>query len=502
MRHIGWTLLVALLALNSLSLGFAPRTTLAQPRTGPDPFVAAQAEALRPAQRSDLDQAAQWDRYQLAVTLLPAERRVRGTMRLNLTNRSASPYERIYFRLYPNHPDYGGRLDVTAARVEGLPVGSGTEQGDTLFWLALAQPLAPGASTLVELSFTARTPRNASANSFGAFNQEAGLWSMAGFYPILARHLGEAGWDRRTLSSRGDFAVTDTALYEASVDAPTGWNLITTGVRVGLEPLADGLRRERLVSGPQREFYLGATNGLDQASTMVDGVRVVSHYQRTNPDAGRRALQYAEAALRAFNTRYGAYPLTELEVVQGAMTTFYGMEYPGVVLIDQGLYRRDGNLLETTVVHEVAHQWWYSLVGNDAQGEAWLDEGLASYAQVLYYEQIGAPELAAAELDAYRASYRRLREQGRDAPLNTPPSRLRGIYVPVVYAKGALFMHAIRGQIGEAAFGRFLQRYYAQERYGFAQGADLLAAAEHACSCELDPLYAAWVSDGAAVVIP
>ena len=56
----------------------------------------------------------------------------------------------------------------------------------------------------------------------------------------------------------------------------------------------------------------------------------------------------------------------ELEVVQGAMTTFLGMEYPGVVLIEQELYENNGRGLETTVAHEVAHQWWYSLVGNDA----------------------------------------------------------------------------------------------------------------------------------------
>ncbi|MFV9503552.1 MAG: M1 family metallopeptidase [Oscillochloridaceae bacterium umkhey_bin13] len=496
--YYGLTLALALMVL----VGFVPHPAPALPFRPTDQFLSDQAAALRPEQRGDLALAEQWDRYQITLSLLPAERRARGTLRLTLTNRTAAPYERLYFRLYPNHADYGGRLDVTGARIAGRPAASGTEQRDTLIWLALPQPLAPGASTVAELDFVARTPRNASANSFGAFNQEAGLWSLAGFYPMLARQRGAEGWDRRPLSSRGDFAVSDTALYDVTVTAPTGWNLVSTGVRVGLDPLNGGLRRERFVSGPQREFYLGATNGLDQASSTVDGVRVVSHYQRSNPEAGRRALQYAEAALRAFNQRYGQYPLAELEVLQGAMTTFLGMEYPGVVLIDQGLYRREGRLLETTVVHEVAHQWWYSLVGNDAQSEPWLDEGLSSYAQVLYYEQIGAPELAAAELEAYRATYRRLREQGRDVPLGTPPAGLRGIYVPVIYAKGALFFHALRGQIGEEAFARFLNHYYTQGRYGFASGPDLLLSAETACSCDLASFYAAWVTDGTSVPIP
>jgi aminopeptidase N len=262
------------------------------------------------------------------------------------------------------------------------------------------------------------------------------------------------------------------------------------------------VRRERFVSGPQREFYLGATIGLEQASATVDGTRIVSHYQPDDAAAGRRALQVAEQSLRAFNARFGRYPHAELEVAQGAMTTFLGMEYPGVVLIEQNLYARNGRGLETTVAHEIGHQWWYSQVGNDAQGEPWLDEGLASYAQVVYYEALGRPELAKGELDAFRASYRQLREGGRDAPLATPPSELERIYVPVIYAKGALFFQALRAQIGEAAFNRFLMGYYAEGRYRDIAGPDLLRAAEAGCACELDPLFKDWVLTAARVPIP
>lgn len=499
-------LLLAALLLLALLLGGYGVVTAQQRAAGQLAPLAAefadQTPAMLPAYAADVAPPEQWDRYSISVALSPDERRVRGHMRVTLTNRAAAAYERLYFRLYPNHPDFGGRLDVTAASVGGLPVASGTEQGDTLIWLALPQPLAPGATAVAELSFVARTPRNASAHSFGAFNQEAGLWSLAGFYPILARHFADSGWDRRPVNSRGDFAVTATALYDVTVEAPPDWRLISTGARVDTGPGAVGWRRERFVSGPQREFYLGATRGLDQASALVDGVRVVSHYQPGNAAAGRQALRAAEDALRAFSARFGPYPLAEFEVVQGAMTTFLGMEYPGVVLIEQNLYRRAGRGLETTVVHEVAHQWWYSLVGNDAQGEPWLDEGLASYAQVLYYEAMGYPELARAELDQFRVMYRQVREQRTDAPLATPPTGLRGIYVPVIYGKGALFFHALRGAIGDDAFGRFLQGYYADARYREIAGPDLLRAAETACTCELDGLYRDWVLTAAPVAIP
>jgi hypothetical protein len=469
---------------------------------GPDPFLEAQAAALLPAQAGDLDRAGEWDRYTIIAALSPGTLTIKGTVAVELTNRSRDSYERLYFHLYPNHPDFGGRLDVTAASVGGQPVRSGVEHGDTLIWLALPRPIPPGGTARAELAFTTRTPRESSSRSFGAHNFEAGLWSMANAYPVLARYIPGSGWDRRPITSRGDFTVTSTALYDVTIDAPTGWTLISTGARVSSAAAGQGARRERFVSGPQREFYLGATIGLDQASATVDGTRIVSHFQRDDAAAGRRALQVAEQSIKAFNARFGPYPHAELEVVQGAMTTFLGMEYPGVVLIEQGLYERNGRGLETTVAHEVGHQWWYSQVGNDAQGEPWLDEGLASYAQVVYYEALGRPELAKGELDAFRASYRQLREGGRDAPLATPPAELRGVYVPVIYAKGALFFQALRAQVGEAAFDRFLKGYYAEGRYRDIAGPDLLRAAEAACACELDKLFNDWVLTAAAVPIP
>lgn len=466
--------------------------------------MAEQRSAMRAAHVADLDQAAMWDHYSISVTLDPEQAQVRGQMRVSVTNRTTSAYERLYFRLYPNHPDYGGRLDVTDARIADLPVASGTEQRDSLIWLRLPEPLIPGATTIAELSFVAQTPRDASASSFGAFNQEDGLWSLAGFYPVLARHTSGQGWDRRPISSRGDFAVTSTALYDVTIELPNDWRSTATGVLIESSPSrTEGFRRERFVSGPQREFYLGATYGLQQASRLVDGVRIVSHYQPGDAIAGQRALRIAEQAIRLFNTRFGPYPLAELEIVQGAMTTFFGMEYPGVVLIEQELYRREGRDLETTIVHEIAHQWWYSLVGNDAQGEPWLDEGLASYSQFLYYESLGNPVFVRAELEGFRTMYRRVRERRIDAPLATPPSRLRASnYVPIVYGKSALFFHALRGRIGEAAFTRFLQDYYRSARYRDIAGPDLLRAAEQSCSCSLGQFYRDWVLTAAAVTIP
>jgi hypothetical protein len=467
------------------------------------PAVAAQTAALIPGAVGDLAAADDWDRYQIIAALSPGELTVRGTLTLDMRNRYGVSLDNIYFRLYPNHPDFGGRLDVTSATVNGVPVPSETEHQDTLLRLDLSEPLAPGETIRIVLGFTERTPQDASAETFGASNYEAGVWSLANFYPILVRYFADTGWDTRPIMSRGDFVVSSVALYDVTIDAPKGWTLVSTGVTVSDNPVNEQVRRQRFVSGPQREFYLGALQGLEQAETEVNGTRIVSHYQPGNPETGEFGLQVAARSLEAFNARYGAYPLAELEVVQAALTQFLGMEYPGVVLIEQNLYKNAGRGLEMTIAHEVAHQWWYSQVGNDAQGEAWLDEGLASYSQVIYYQHIGAPAKADAELQAFRNTFRNARDSGRDAPLATPPDQLGGgRYYPVIYAKAPLFFHALRDQIGEDDFADFVQSYYRNFRYRDIAGPDLLRVAQQSCSCDLTQFYDQWVRTTTKVPIP
>jgi hypothetical protein len=464
--------------------------------------VAAQAAALLPDFEGDLNRAAAWDHYSIYTVLLPETHTVAGSMRVQVPNRSERPYEALYFRLYPNHPDFAGSLVVDDnILVDGAPVQVSTEQGGVLLRLGLPQPLAPGAQAVVEMRFTARTPVGASGSAYGAFNAEAGVWALASFYPVLAQRTnGE--WDRRAVTGRGDLAVTNTGLYDVTIDAPPDLALVTTGVRVAEQQLAHGPLRERFVSGPQRDFFLAALSGLERASTVVDGTRVVSYYQRGNPASGQQSLDIAAQSLRVFNTSFGRYPLAEMDVVQAALTSFLGVEYPGAMLIEQQLYAQGGRTFETTIAHEVAHQWWYSLVGNDVQGEPWLDEGLTSYSQVVYYEGLGNAVAAAGELDRFRGQYLAARNSGRDGPLGGHVSSFQGNYVALVYAKGALFFHALRVQMGDEAFYRFLQNYYERYRYQTASGPAMLDVAQETCGCDLQPLYDAWVNSAAPVTVP
>jgi hypothetical protein len=202
-----------------------PEQPTAQPEAPLDPQ--AQAAALLSDFHGDLSRAAEWNRYTIAATVDPDARTIAGRLRLEYTNRDGAPLGQIYFHLYPNHPDFGGRLDISAATVDGQAVGVNYELERYLLRVDLPGSLAPGATTTVALDFATRAPLNA-ANMYGAFNLEAGVLALASSYPIAAIVRGGA-WDIGWVDSRGDFVNSETALYDVTLTAPAAWALATAG---------------------------------------------------------------------------------------------------------------------------------------------------------------------------------------------------------------------------------------------------------------------------------
>ena len=106
-----------------------------------------------------------------------------------------------------------------------------------------------------------------------------------------------------------------------------------------------------------------------------------------NENMSQEAVDVAKSSIDIFSNLFGDYPYNTYSVVA---SDFFigGMEYPMLVMIDESLYNNENKfLLEYVIAHETAHQWWYSVVGNDEISEPWLDEALTEYSTVLYFEQ-------------------------------------------------------------------------------------------------------------------
>jgi hypothetical protein len=417
---------------------------------------------------------------------------------VTFTNLTGEDLPDIVFRIYPNsRVIYGGALDIISAQVDGRDTALEVFLPDkTAVRLPLSAPLPHGATTVIDFHFEGRLPVDfASSGVYGIFNYstEGPIATMANGYPILAVW-ADGQWQASRVLGEGDAVVSETALYRVRVRAPAGWSVVTTGSLLESKNEGDSTTHD-FVGGPVRDFMIVASPAFVSREAEANGVRVVHWGLPDGESSWNDALEVASGSIRVYDARIGAYPFAELDVVAVPLQNASGVEYPGLILIADDLYTSGSEQwLQVTTAHEVGHQWWYSVVGNDVLESPWQDEGLTSFTSALYFED-NFPAFYKVLIEFYELGFEEYKERARDEPIAQPLSAFRGrgdAYGTIVYAKGALFFAELRDQIGDDAFFEALQRYYAENQYAIASPEALLAAFEASCGCELDKLYAEW----------
>ena len=437
-----------------------------------------------------IEEAGPLPRYRLDLVLDPAARRLTGRQEVVWTNRSGQPLDEIVFRLYPNLPQYGGRVGIGPVWVAGQRGNSVLRAEDTALAVPLPQPLEPEASVIISLTFDVTIPSRDSGPVL--FGRSQGIWSLPDAYPLLAVHDGQR-WHEDVAPPQGDAVFAEAALYEVKLTLPSTLTLVTTGSVVTSTSAAAGQTSYHIVGGPLREFAWLAGEGYQVAETAAQGIVVRSYFWPGDEAAGRAVLSMAAAALRVYAAAYGPYPFPEMTVAEAPLA-FYGMEYPGLNLIGSALYRDQRAELEDRVAHEIAHQWWYSQVGNDQVNIPWLDEGLAEYSTATYYAGVYG-EARANKLINQRwlVPYQVAVEEGRDAVVNRPAAAFGPEYEIIVYGKAALFFDALRRQVGDETYLAILREYVDRFRWRIATPDDFLTVAEEVSGQDLEGLYTQWI---------
>jgi hypothetical protein len=158
------------------------------------------------------------------------------------------------------------------------------------------------------------------------------------------------------------------------------------------------------------------------------------------------------------------------------------------------------SLLEMTIAHEVAHQWWAIAVGSDSVRAPFVDESLANYSAVVYFEDRHGRTSAEKMIDMHlKTPYSMARLLGsRDAPANLPTAGYEGNlqYAAAVYGKGALYYEALRRAVGDPVFFSSLREYYSKYRGSLAGPRALLDIVRaKAPAADVDGLYRRWVEE-------
>jgi len=478
-----WLMIGLLLSIPAMSRA----QTVATPTTETQ---SDQRAAMHRSTRDDIASHPNVSRYQIVSTIDPRARTWQGQQTLTYTNQSGVALDKLYFRLFPNLPDLGGDLTITAATVAGVNVPVQYESNRYVARLDLPTPLPSGDQITTTLEFITTTPDNVGQTLYGAFNHDNQNLALASAYPLLANNPGGV-WEIETPDTKGDLVTSPVALYDVTITAPLGYSIVTTGTTTSRTQSATN-QQIHVVSGLQRDFMVVATT-LAHVSTAVDGITLNLYYPNDNLRGGQLALKFASQAVHLYNGMFGQYPYNELDMVAVDAGTFFGVEYPGLLLFEQRLFNKSW-FFESIVAHEIAHQWFYNVVGNDVQRHAWVDESFATYAQVLYREKIWGATAATVERNGLVAQYAKLQARHGDGAID---QHMRAFtlysYNVLAYAKGALYLDAVRNQVGTDVFAQAVHDYFAAHRYEIVDGTAFVGAVQAACNCDIQPLYSQWV---------
>lgn len=373
---------------------------------------------------------------------------IRGTQAIDFTNRGPDPIDHVWVRLWANGPD-GCRPQRITVQVDAPATVDPLQIRCTALPIRLGLPVAPGASSTLTLRWTLRGRRARSR-----FGRSRNVRLFGYVVPMLA--VSDA---RRTpLPPYVPFAESFyslTSSWDATLRLPARLRAATTGAV--LEDRVEGAQRVLRVSTPHARDFALAIGRWRTFTGRSAGTTVRVHAQSRR--AGRRMLRVAQEAVERFSARFGPYDSPELDVVHIAEA--YGMEFPELVFSSSDPY---------IVAHEVAHEWWYSIVGNDQFAEPWLDESFATWAGA----RVGGT-LSYCD----RLPFRSIPPSLRKARLDSGMGRFRGrelAYVRVVYDAGACVLRWLERRIGPRRMTAFLRLMVSRHRHGVMTKADLLAA--------------------------
>lgn len=492
-----------------LLLGLLLGACAGQARNAPQP---SRAERSQPALKADFWQDTEhlpdWEQmpfYDIEISLSEDLAVLQGAAEIRVPNTSPDPWTYLIFRLYPALEQYGGLFSIQSAAVEGKTVPFSYLEQNTAVRVELPRALLSGQKISLYLSWRLDIPQwsedpTAAYRLFGLSQQ---MLSLPLFYPSLSVYqpgptTDSGRWWLEQGTSRGDAAFNYASLFVVSATLPIDQIPVTSGTLVTSTILNPQQAHYRWVTGPSREFLFHSSNRFQFDSLDAYGTRITSYWLPEHEEAGRAALQYTAAALRAYSDWFGPYPFTDLRVAVGPLS-FRGMEYPQAFLLGVELYDRYRDQLEIRAVHEVAHQWWYQLVHNDPVNQPWIDEGLSEYSSRIYYEAVhGNTSAEIMESRRWRAVLDGLIGRAEDAPLNQPVMAFANgtQYEGIVYGKAALFFSAVRTSLGERVFRQFLRDFLVKYQFKIVTPEDLLAELRQINPQVADALFAEWVEMG------
>jgi hypothetical protein len=335
-----------------------------------------------------------------------------------------------------------GHMTLLDSRVNGSMVTA--RVSDQTLIVPLPKPLQPYGEALVHTKYRARLLHSAANHDW--------LWSqvndVASVYRSIPWLSARRPFDR---PNDGDPFVTQTASrVQVTFTSDTPLVYATSGVE---EQGSTGLTAA-FTANLVRDFNFTAS----RRYTVLNGQtedgdhRIVVMTKWMSSAQASRMLAVARHAIAQYTQWIGPIGCPTITIAEIAAGV--SMESPCLVWITRG----SGPFTDYRVAHEVGHQWFYGMDGNDQALDPFFDEATTDFLARTFLDQLRASQCAKNRLDLSIYQY-----QGT-------------CYYETIYIQGSLFLNSIRRQLGSKAFWETLSTFWRDHRWTVTNTKALLEA--------------------------
>lgn len=396
-------------------------------------------------------------------------------------------------KAYPNGESYG-YIEINTVKVEDQETTFEViGQDENILKIDLLCELYPEEKINIFIEFQVKL-----ANINHRLGYGENTINFGNFYPIVCVYEEGEGFYQDLYHSNGDPFYSECSNYDVTLSYPSIYQIASTG-DINKTETTNNLTKINIKSEKTRDFAFVLSEKFEKISQKLNNT-TINYYGYKQDENLEESLKTCIDSVKTFNDLFGSYPYKTLNVVKSNFV-YGGMEYPNLVLIgDDIAFQKDYNYV---IVHEIAHQWWYGVVGNDEYNHAWQDEGLTEFSTMLFYKinknyDENFENLVKNCLQSYKLFekvYINITGEvdGRmDRPINefaTEPE-----YVQCTYTKGVLMYNSIMDTVGEKKFIKALKDYYNKFSYSIAKPEDMIASFNKSTGYNLEGFIYSWLN--------
>jgi aminopeptidase N len=416
--------------------------------------------------------------YKLQIALTPEPANINGSVLISAETLSATSTMVV---------DAFSNLTIVAVKVNGQPRPFRRNSENFVVDFAPAMPAAE--------TFTVEVSYHGSPAAAGALNAGMRINKRAvnGFPVIstLSEPYGGPFW----WPSIDD--PNDKATVEIEATVPETYVVAANGTLVKIEPRDNQTKtyfyREDYLIAPYL-VSIAATNyaKFEDVYTALDGITKMPLVFYAYPEHLEKAQQkfaVTRRAMEIYASLFGEYPFLNEKYGMAEFQWTSSMEHQTMTSLSERVVNSESSGYGT-IVHELAHQWWGDLVTMSSWQDIWLNEGFATYSEVLFYERFY--NLSAGDLMSM--SYDDKQVYGRMGGTVTAENASNPFDdTGAVYTKGAWVLHMLRHLLGEEKFFNMLRQYAGAHGFANASTRDFQNHCEAAYGAPLDWFFQQWI---------